>query len=701
MTSHHSSRERYFKSLVQTANTGILVLSSDETIQYANPYVEDIFGRSPNKLIGEPFSGLLSETNNKTDRYGIEAHLPDSGENQSTPTVQLCGRHSDGHELLVDVVFSAFESDGSQYVSAIIRDVTDQHSPEKQLEALNHLSQKHAVTDSSSSVCDSTVGTASTLVEQPIVAIELYDDDVGRLEPCSWTSEVDNLTTDGRLFSGDLSLPWSVFAQQETQVIQDLSAHDGTNTGKTPLRSVLIHPIGSYGVFIVGATDAHAFSESDIARANLLVSNTYAALERISREHELEDEKEKLEEETRALDRVQRLNNDIRELTKVLTDSHTRAEITEQVCARLAASDPYEFAWFGALDPGSEEVVSEASAGNGDTYLDELTITVNEEMTETEHEPIEHAIYDRTPQVDNTLQEDPPFGPWRQSAIQHGYRSTIAVPVVYQDTLYGVLSLYATEPGVFDQLEVAVLQEFGEMIGYALNADERRQTFTSEQSVELAFEVHERTDSLFAMTTEVKGEFHLENLVERRDGGTTMFFAIKGGDPQEVVVWAEKQPYISNLRLLTDRDEECLYECVLDESTVWSQLLQRGAMVLDAVADSDSTQIVIRIPRSADPRAFDALLKERLGDVDLVARREYDEPIMTAQEFEAEYRDRLTERQDEVLQTAYYAGYFEWPRETKSGELADILGIAQPTVSRHIRASEDEFLSMVYEDETE
>ncbi|WP_165875323.1 bacterio-opsin activator domain-containing protein [Natrarchaeobius chitinivorans] len=701
MTSNHSSDERHFERLVQTANTGVLIVSSDETIQYANPYVEDIFGHSPDTLIGKPFSELLSENTDETDQSEIEAHVPNSGEHQSTQTVQLRGRHSEGHKLFLDVVFSAFEGDDSQYVSAIIRDITDHRFLETQLKALTHLSREHKTADSSSTICDSTVTAASTLFEQPIVAIELYDDEAGRLEPCSWASEVDNLTTDGRLFRDDRSLPWSVFAKQETQVIQDLSASDETDTEKTPLQSVLIHSIGSHGVFIVGATDAQAFSESDTALANLLVSNTYAALDRISREHELEEEKEELEEETQALDRVQRLNNDIRDLTKVLTNSHTRPEITEEICTRLAASEPYEFAWFGALDPGSNEVVPEAFAGNGDTYLDGVTITVDEELTETDHEPIGHAIHDRTPQVDNSIQEDPPFESWRQSAIQHGYRSTIAVPVVHQDTLYGILSLYATESGVFDQLEVAVLQEFGEMIGYALNAEERRQAFTSEQSVELAFEVHERTDSLFAMTTEVAGEFHLENLVERRDGRTTMFFANKGGDPQEVVKWADNQSDISNLRLLTDRDEECLFECVLEESTVWSQLLQRGAMVIDAVADSDSTRIVIRIPRSADPRAFDALLEERLGDVDLVARREYDEPIMTAQEFEAEYRDRLTERQDEVLQTAYYAGYFEWPRETKSGELADILGIAQPTVSRHIRASEDEFLSMVYEDEAE
>jgi predicted DNA binding protein len=106
---------------------------------------------------------------------------------------------------------------------------------------------------------------------------------------------------------------------------------------------------------------------------------------------------------------------------------------------------------------------------------------------------------------------------------------------------------------------------------------------------------------------------------------------------------------------------------------------------------------VIRIPRTANPRSFDALLREHLGPVDLVARHEYDEPVLTVEQFEAAYKNRLTERQHEVLQTAYYAGYFEWPRAITAGELADVLGIAQPTVSRHLRSSELKFLSMMYD----
>jgi DNA-binding CsgD family transcriptional regulator len=54
--------------------------------------------------------------------------------------------------------------------------------------------------------------------------------------------------------------------------------------------------------------------------------------------------------------------------------------------------------------------------------------------------------------------------------------------------------------------------------------------------------------------------------------------------------------------------------------------------------------------------------------------------------------DTLTDRQLEVLQTAYYAGYFEWPRHRTGEEIADDLDIAGPTFQQHLRTALDRLL---------
>lgn len=51
---------------------------------------------------------------------------------------------------------------------------------------------------------------------------------------------------------------------------------------------------------------------------------------------------------------------------------------------------------------------------------------------------------------------------------------------------------------------------------------------------------------------------------------------------------------------------------------------------------------------------------------------------MTQDAFDARLLDGLTERQLEVLRTAYLSGYFSWPRESSADACADALGISQP-----------------------
>jgi predicted DNA binding protein len=53
----------------------------------------------------------------------------------------------------------------------------------------------------------------------------------------------------------------------------------------------------------------------------------------------------------------------------------------------------------------------------------------------------------------------------------------------------------------------------------------------------------------------------------------------------------------------------------------------------------------------------------------------------------------------EVVRTALSAGYFEWPRDNDGGEVADRLGITQPTFNKHLRIAERETFGLLFGDE--
>lgn len=59
--------------------------------------------------------------------------------------------------------------------------------------------------------------------------------------------------------------------------------------------------------------------------------------------------------------------------------------------------------------------------------------------------------------------------------------------------------------------------------------------------------------------------------------------------------------------------------------------------------------------------------------------------------------DSLTDRQLEVLQTAYNSGYFQSPRASTGEAIADSLGISQPTFAAHLRAAHRKLLPQLFE----
>jgi predicted DNA binding protein len=105
------------------------------------------------------------------------------------------------------------------------------------------------------------------------------------------------------------------------------------------------------------------------------------------------------------------------------------------------------------------------------------------------------------------------------------------------------------------------------------------------------------------------------------------------------------------------------------------------------------------VPGTSDIRTYVELFEEQYEDVELVGRRELDEPLTVRSAVEEEYRSRLTERQEEILRTAYATGFFESPRETTAQELADLLGISQPTASGHIREGERKLFDLLFDEE--
>lgn len=56
----------------------------------------------------------------------------------------------------------------------------------------------------------------------------------------------------------------------------------------------------------------------------------------------------------------------------------------------------------------------------------------------------------------------------------------------------------------------------------------------------------------------------------------------------------------------------------------------------------------------------------------------------------------MTDRQLEALRMAFHAGYFDWPRNTDAETVAGEMGIAQSTLSQHLRTAERKLLEELF-----
>jgi PAS domain S-box-containing protein len=166
------------------------------------------------------------------------------------------------------------------------------------------------------------------------------------------------------------------------------------------------------------------------------------------------------------LERIRTLINDI---NQAIVRADSRAEVESRVCEIISGSDPYLFAWIGEVDAESDRVVPRESAGIEEGYLEEITLTTKKDGTGGG--PTGTAIRERRVAVSQKVAKDPDFT-YQQAALERGYRSMAAVPLEYEDSVYGGLNVYADRPDAFDEAEKEVLAELGEDIGHAIHSKE-------------------------------------------------------------------------------------------------------------------------------------------------------------------------------------------------------------------------------------
>jgi DNA-binding CsgD family transcriptional regulator len=178
---------------------------------------------------------------------------------------------------------------------------------------------------------------------------------------------------------------------------------------------------------------------------------------------------------------------------------------------------------------------------------------------------------------------------------------------------------------------------------------------------------------------------------EGLEGGALLSGGVNPADPTELFSIEGSQETV--LSALTDQSGVQSVEClsVEDEETyVYVRENEQERRIAEAFTKGTlvvTLPIRFRTDGSVDLTVLGAGsdLQEALGAV----RDHADVAVLKVSDgWSDRSRDSLTERQRAVLQTAYEAGYYDYPRTATQDEVATALDITGSTVAEHLRNAE-------------
>ena len=194
-------------------------------------------------------------------------------------------------------------------------------------------------------------------------------------------------------------------------------------------------------------TDIH-----DLKVAELEIFGTNLAL----RENEIRIER---------LNRVYAMLSGINSLIVRVRD---RGELFAEACRIAVQSGQFPLAWVAVADPSDQLVKAVAWAGDERGFV-QLTRPIVGVKGYGKAGLSAQAIDKCVPVVCNDIEADGSAMRYAKGALERGYRSAAALPLVVDGTAIGTFVLYAKEAGFFDEEEMKLLTELVSNIAFAID----------------------------------------------------------------------------------------------------------------------------------------------------------------------------------------------------------------------------------------
>lgn len=369
------------------------------------------------------------------------------------------------------------------------------------------------------------------------------------------------------------------------------------------------------------------------------------------------------------LERVTALNDVIRGVNEAQISATSREELASTVCERMADSDLYR-------------VVCMADVPTLSGRADRWTIASTTDGRQTPP-TFSDEEFDRK---ETTITEPP-----STIATVDGWTM---VSISYDSTVYGALGILPSKPTVCSR-ERTVLTELGEVIGHAIDAVETRHLLAEEAVIELELRNSNPGAPLVEAAAQCECQLVLESVIPE----TSVAYLAVENAPVETVTEEFANASTGDVRLIREdeKGDRGVLEWSVPGDSLLGRLVNHGANVTGVTADRNAATYTVELASDAGVRTLLERVQHSFPETRLDAKREVNRPYEPADKVTGQRVEKLTERQQDVMETAFRAGYYQWPRDSTAEEIAEMLGIAAPTLHAHLRKAENRLLGHLFD----
>ena len=187
------------------------------------------------------------------------------------------------------------------------------------------------------------------------------------------------------------------------------------------------------------------------------------------------------------IERLNKLFATLSGINKAVVRVKSREELFQEVCRTTAEHAGFKVVWIGWHDAESHEVKPVGRAGDKQGYLDNIKVYTDDRPEG--HGPVGTCIREGRPVILNDFQNSEFAAPWHEAAVAFGLRAVAAFPILLNKEVCGAVAVYDSEADVFQDKEVALLEEAAIDISFALeNLDREERKREAEAALRLSEE---------------------------------------------------------------------------------------------------------------------------------------------------------------------------------------------------------------------